>query len=467
MLECRKVHFIGVGGVGMSGLAWVLARRGFDVSGSDIVENSMTRRLRGIGARICIGHDSHNLSDAELVIISSAIMQTNPELVAAMERHIPLWHRSNLLAEILNDRRGIAIAGTHGKTTTTSMTALMFREAGLDPTILIGAELHDMGGNAEYGQGEFVVAEADESDGSLLNLTPEIAVITNIEPEHLDYYRDFEHELDVFLKFAGQVKRGGAIVCSLDDYGCCRIIDCVDRPFITYSVRDPEADLYAADIELSAWSSEYMLIFKDKLLGRVHLEVPGIHNVSNSLAALAIGLRIGIDFEQGADILSRFHGASRRFQIKGTVCGVTVVDDYAHHPTEVTATLRAARKVASTEKGRVIALFQPHRYTRTIHLKKQFGTAFTNADILILTDIYSAGERQIAGVSGESIYNEVKQAGHPHVLYCPTLDEVEDVLLPMLLENDLVMTMGAGNIWTVGEKLLSVLRSRETKQQWG
>ncbi len=465
MLCCDRIHFIGIGGVGMSGLAWVLARQGKRVTGSDIAENSLTRRLLDAGIKVFIGHDAANLGDAELVIISSAIKENNPELRIAQEKGIPIRHRSQLLAEIVNVKRGIAISGTHGKTTTTSMVSMVLKEAGLEPTIFIGAELEDVGGNAESGVGDFVIAEADESDGSLLNLEPEIAIITNIEAEHLDFYRDFEHEIQVFSQFAARVKEEGVIVISLDDYGTCRIIDCVDRCFITYSVRDPEADILAADIRLNPWSSEYMCVYKGELYGKVQLSVPGLHNVSNSLAALGVGLELGLEFDSISESLYRFHGASRRFQIKGSARGITIIDDYAHHPTEVSATLKAARRVAAAQGGRVISVFQPHRFSRTLHLGQEFGAAFDHADVVLVTDVYPAGEHPIEGITGEIIVKALQQHNHPQALYCPAIEDIEDVVMPLLKENDVLMTMGAGNIWAVGEKLISLLSIQEGKER--
>ncbi len=464
MLDCRNIHFIGIGGVGMSALAWVLLRQGYRVTGSDIAENNLTRRLTEKGATIFIGHHENNVTDAELVIISSAIVRNNPEILAVKKRNVPVWHRSQLLAAILNAKRGIAVSGTHGKTTTTSMASFLLKEAGLDPTVLIGAELNDMGGNAANGYGDYVIAEADESDGSLLNLQPEIAVITNIEPEHLDFYRDIEHELDVFTQFAGQVKEDGTILCSLDDYGCCRILDCVNRSFMTFSVREPVADIYSADVILNPWSSEYMCIYRDTLLGRVQLSVPGLHNVSNSLAAIGIGLLAGVDFDTITRILPGFHGASRRFDIKGKAWGVSVVDDYAHHPTEIAATLSAARKVAAAQQGRVIALFQPHRYTRTAHLAEEFGAAFDNSDVVVITDVYPAGEKPIEGVSGELIFEHVKYNDHPAAIYCPAKNKIPEVVVPLIQENDVVLTLGAGDIWKSGESLLHALKTKEKEE---
>lgn len=464
MINCKRIHFIGIGGVGMSGLALVLAQQGYSISGSDIAENTMTRRLRDIGAKVYIGHNAHNLGNAELVVVSSAIKDDNPELMKARELNLPVVHRSEILGAILNKKRGIAITGTHGKTTTTSMISLLLKGAGLKPTILIGGELNDVGGNAEYGDSDFVIAEADESDGSFLNLEPEIAVITNIESEHLDYYKDFEHELEVFTRFAEKVKENGVIFSALDDYGSCRIIDCVARPFFTYSVRDPEADIVAANIQLQPWSSDYMFVYKNRLLGKVHLSVPGLHNVANSLVALGVGLYLRIEFKQLAEIIATFRGASRRFEVKGECAGITVIDDYAHHPTEVVATLKTAKKLASAQDGRVIAIFQPHRFTRTLYLGLEFGAAFELADIVVVTDIYPAGEKPIPGVSGEIIAQAIRERHHPEIIYCPELNDIEECVLPLLQERDIVLTLGAGNIWRVGEKLLATLRSKETQK---
>lgn len=462
MQNFKRIHFIGIGGVGMSALAWVLARQGYIVSGSDISANSLTARLQSAGVTIYIGHRAENVVGAELVVISSAIRPDNPELQYAMKRNLPVWHRAKLLGYLLNDKRGITISGTHGKTTTTSMISLILRESGLDPTILIGGEVNDVGGNAVFGKGEFVVAEADESDGSFLHLRSEIAVITNIEEEHRDFYMDLRHELEFFIQFISNVKENGVVVVCLEDYGACQIIDRVNRRFFTYAVNDSAADLYATDLQLYPWGSEYTCVYKEKLMGNVQLSVPGIHNISNSLAALSVGFILGLQFEKMASILANFHGAARRFQVKGHTAGITVIDDYAHHPTEVKATLLAAKKVAKERGGRLITVFQPHRYSRTYYLGHKFGEAFDSADIVLITDVYSAGETPIEGVSGEIIYNAVRENGHTNVEYVPKMEEMPEKLLGLLQENDVLITMGAGNIWTIGEKVIAALSNKET-----
>ncbi|MCX7767059.1 MAG: UDP-N-acetylmuramate--L-alanine ligase, partial [Candidatus Sumerlaeia bacterium] len=329
MKNFKRIHFIGIGGVGMSALAWVFARQGYIVSGSDIAANSLTARLQNAGVTIYIGHRAENVAGADLVVISSAIKPDNPELHYAMKHKLPVWHRAKLLGYLLNNKRGITVSGTHGKTTTTSMISLILRETGLDPTILIGGEVNDVGGNAVFGEGEFVVAEADESDGSFLHLKPEIAVITNIEEEHRDFYKDLKHELEFFIQFISNVKENGVVVVCLEDYGACQIIDKVNRRFFTYAIGDPAADLNATECQLYPWGSEYSCLYKDNLLGSVRLSVPGEHNISNSLAALSVGLILGLPFEKMADILANFHGAARRFQLKGHTAGITVIDDYA------------------------------------------------------------------------------------------------------------------------------------------
>jgi UDP-N-acetylmuramate--alanine ligase len=456
--KAKRMHFVGIGGAGMSAIAWVLLKQGFQISGSDLGENTMIHRLRKHGARIFFGHVEENVAEADILVVSSAIRHDNPELVAARDRGMPIMHRAEVLAEILNTGYGIAICGTHGKTTTTSMTALLLERAGLDPTILIGGEVNDIGGNAKLGSSHYVVAEADESDGSFLHFHPQCAIVTNIEAEHLDYYRDFEAILATFQQFLSQIKPGGTAILCQDDMGVRMLIPSVSATVLTYSLRDRNATLFAADVVLQSASSTFRVLYKGEPFGEIQLGVPGQHNVYNALAAIGVGVSLGIPLEPIQEAMSLFRGAKRRFETKGIAHGVTVVDDYAHHPSEVVAAINIAALRKREKSGRIIAIFQPHRYTRTLHLGKAFGAAFSTADVVIVTDVYSAGEEPIQGVSGRIVYESVSQSGHPNVTYIQSKDEICERVLEELERGDLLVTLGAGDIWKVGEEVLRRLR---------
>jgi UDP-N-acetylmuramate--alanine ligase len=456
--KSKRMHFVGIGGAGMSAIAWVLLKKGFQISGSDLGENPMIRRLREHGARVIYGHAEENIADADVLVVSSAIHPDNPELVAARKQAMPIMHRAEVLSEIINPGFGITICGTHGKTTTTSMSALLLERAGYDPTILIGGEVNDIGGNAKLGASDYVVAEADESDGSFLHFHPQCAIVTNIEPEHLDYYHDFETILSTFQKFLSQVKPGGIAILCLDDMGVRSLIPSVSAKVLTYSLRDRNASLFADEITMDPSGSSFRLIRDAEPLGVIHLAVTGRHNVYNALAAIGLGLSLGINLEQIQEAMSLFRGAKRRFEIKGVSHGITVVDDYAHHPSEVIAAINIAGLRKKEGNCRIIAVFQPHRFTRTLHLGRAFGTAFSLADRVIVTDVYAAGEQPIQNVSGEIIFDSIVQSGHPNALYVPSKDDVCERVLEALERGDIVLTLGAGDIWKVGEEVLRRLR---------
>ena len=446
----RHIHFVGIGGAGMSGIAEVLHNMGYLVTGSDIKSSETTRHLEELGIRVVIGHRSEHVEGADVVVRSSAVALENPEIVAARQQLIPVIPRAEMLAELMRLKYGVAIAGTHGKTTTTSMVATVLTKGGFDPTVVIGGRLGSLGANAKLGRGDFLVAEADESDGSFLKLSPTIAVVTTIDAEHLDYYRDLEHIQETFLQFINKVPFYGLAVLCLDQENIQALLPRVEKRFITYGLRS-QADITAKEINLQGMGSEFALVLRQESLGKFRLRVPGMHNVSNALAAVAVGLDLDIGLEAIRQALEEFTGVDRRFQIKGEVRGVLVVDDYAHHPAEIQATLNAAKDGFGR---RVVAIFQPHRYTRTTLLLREFLTAFYQADLLVVTEIYAAGEPIIPGVSGRQIADGALKHGHRNVTFIPDKETIPGLLLPELQPGDMVITMGAGDVWKVGEELL-------------
>jgi len=447
----ERVHFIAIGGSGMSGIAWVLLHRGIAVSGSDLVSNRMTQRLAEHGARCFVGHDSRHLDGTDLVIVSTAICDDNCELQEARRRGLPIWHRAQALGALMSEGRSIGITGTHGKTTTTCMVGLLFERAGCDPTIIVGGESANFDGTAKAGRRDLVVAEMDESDGSFLGLKPDYAMITNIEPDHLDHYGTYEALLEAFERFTAQVGQP-PVVCS-DDPGVQRICATVRRPMVRYSISDRQADFCATEITLSSHGSRFVVLREGKRLGEVQLPAAGLHNVSNALGAIALAVQVGLDPALCCQALWNFRGVGRRLTICAESGGVLIVDDYAHHPTEIRATLTVGRAWANERKGRLVCVFQPHRYTRTAMLAEQFGPAFAAADKVIITGIYSAGERPISGVTGALIEQSVRASGHRDVRYVAETGQVTDLLLPELEPRDIVMTVGAGDVWQIGEEL--------------
>lgn len=451
--EIKSFHFVGVGGAGMSAIAYILLKKGFRVSGSDLHASEITARLANSGATIYLGHAAANLADTEAVVLSSAIGAGNPERMEAERLGLPIFHRSDLLAELLNQNDGIAVAGSHGKTTTTSMIAFMAEKAGLDPNVLIGGDLDAIGGNAKVGTSSWLVAEADESDGSFLKFLPKIAIVTNIENDHLDHYGDEAEIRRAFGQFVSQVRPDGFAVLGLDSAAVRDMTGQVQVPFVTYALDYP-ADYTAKDISTQGMETTFEVWYRQEFLGQVTLHVPGRHNVSNCLACIAAGRIMGVPFEQIAAAMPHFYGAKRRFQTKGRAGGVWVVDDYGHHPTEILTTLQGAKTVA---EGRVVCVFQPHRFSRTHLLASEFGLAFDPADVLILTDIYAAGEKPIPGVSGQTILQELKPREKQTIHYCPESGQLDDCILSLLKEGDLLITMGAGDIYTAGERIVQRL----------
>jgi UDP-N-acetylmuramate--alanine ligase len=451
--KIQHIHFVGIGGIGMSGIAEVLLNLGYHISGSDIKETEVTRRLQSLGCEISYGHRKENLKQADVVVISSAVRQNNPEVEAAEERLIPVIPRAEMLAELMRMKVGIAIAGTHGKTTTTSLIATVLGASGLDPTVVIGGRLNSIGSNARLGQGEFLVAEADESDGSFLKLMPTVAVVTNIDPEHLDYYKGIDEIKESFLSFLNKIPFFGLAVLCLDHPNIQSLIPRLKKRFTTYGLTT-QADFQAKEIVFEGLSTSFDVLHRRKDIGRLSLRMPGLHNVYNALATLATAFELDIPFQVVQEALRDFSGIQRRFQIKGEKKGILVVDDYGHHPVEIMATLKAARR--GWEK-RIVAVFQPHRYTRTQALFREFLAAFYDADVLILTDIYPAGEDRIEGVEAKALFEGIRDYGHKDVTYLSDKKEIVEHLLRIIAPGDLVITLGAGDIWQVSEELVNRL----------
>ncbi|MFH0785189.1 MAG: UDP-N-acetylmuramate--L-alanine ligase [Pseudomonadota bacterium] len=461
--KTKHIHFVGIGGIGMSGIAELLLNLGYTVSGSDLHSTGITRNLARLGGSIYQGHDGAWIEGASVVVTSSAISDDNPEVVKAKEANIPVIMRAEMLAELMRLKKyGIAIAGSHGKTSTTSMVSWMLSYAGLDPTIVIGGKVDALGGNAKLGEGEFLVAEADESDGSFLKLSPVLEVVTNIDLEHLDYYRDLDHIKDTFLQFIDKIPFYGAAIICLDDPGVADILPVIKKRVITYGLT-PQSDLFGENIVWKDGRIHFMVKTAGGELGTLHIAPPGIHNVYNALAAVCVGLELELPFVKIQGALQSFAGVQRRMQKKGEVDGIIVVDDYGHHPTEIRATL-AAIKQAWPEK-RLVVLFQPHRYSRTKALFKEFQTCFHKADYLAMTDIYAASEQPLEGVTSESLLTATVLHGQRNTRYIANVDRMAVELLPMLKKGDLVLTLGAGNIVRVGEEILDLLQQQCGEQE--
>jgi UDP-N-acetylmuramate--alanine ligase len=452
----KHIHFVGIGGIGMSGIAELLLNLGYKVSGSDLYASAITANLAALGGKIFTGHQSDWIEGAEVVVTSSAISPDNPEVLAAREHNIPVIQRAEMLAELMRMKKfGIAVAGSHGKTSTTSMISWMLSKAGLDPTIVVGGKVDSLGGNAKLGMGEFLVAEADESDGSFLKLSPVLEIVTNIDREHLDYYRDLEHIKSTFLEFIDKVPFYGAAILCLDDENITDILPQIRKRVITYGLTS-QADVYGEQISYERGRVHFTVKSEGLTLGDVRITRPGRHNVYNSLAVICTGRELEIPFPVIKESLETFAGVQRRLQVKGDVGGITVVDDYGHHPTEIKATLEALKQ--AWPERRLVVLFQPHRYSRTKGLFKEFLTAFHQADFLILTEIYAASEQPIEGVSGERLLKEIKLHGQRHTHFVGDVKEMAGEVLSLLEKGDLVLTLGAGNIVGVGEQLLDLLK---------
>lgn len=450
----NRIHFIGIGGSGMSGIAKILMNMGYTISGSDLKVSEALIRLKDAGAKVFIGHHVSNVKGADLVVVSSAIPKTNPEYVEAIKLNIPVVHRADMLSLLMKSKKGIAVSGAHGKTTTTSMISLIMEKNGFDPTVIIGGELNDIGGNATLGNGEFLVAEADESDGSFMKLKPYIAVVTNIENDHMDYYKNMENMKKAFKTFINNVKQDGFIVLGNDNEYVREMIKDIDKEYYTFGINH-NSDFKPKNIRMEGFLTRFDIYFRDKFLGEYELNVPGLHNVFNATAAVAVGNRLGISTDGMREAIKTFQGVQRRFQVVGDIEGIKIIDDYAHHPTEIKATLKAAR---TCKPRKIYAIFQPHRYTRTQNLVKEFGLAFGDADEIILTDIYSAGEKPINGVSSELIAESLKDNGKKVVLI-KKKEDIPDYIIDKVAPGDYILTIGAGDISDTAYSIVYKLKS--------
>jgi UDP-N-acetylmuramate--alanine ligase len=450
----RVIHFVGIGGVGMSGIAEVLHNLGYEVTGSDLRESDTTKRLKNLGIRVAIGHDGSNIGRAHVVVISSAVSSDNPEVIAAKRKLIPVIPRAEMLAELGRLKYGILVAGAHGKTTTTSLIATILGEGGLDPTVVIGGKLKAIGSNARLGQGEFLVAEADESDGSFLKLSPTVAVITNIDKEHMDFFKDIKTLKEAFLAFINKIPFYGiAVVCRENEH-TREIIPLIERRMLTYGMSG-DSDIYAKNIKHVGSKMSFEAVLKGDSIGNFTVPIPGVHNVLNSLAAIATAVELQIPVSSISKALSNFSGIQRRFEFKGEVRGIKIFDDYGHHPAEIRAVLKAAKE--SFNEQRLFVLFQPHRYTRTRDLMDEFAESFGDADRLFLMDIYPAGQQPIEGINSENLLKKIKEAGFKDAVYLPDRSEIITRLASELKTGDVLITLGAGDVYKIGEEILKTL----------
>ncbi|HHE39243.1 MAG TPA: UDP-N-acetylmuramate--L-alanine ligase [Candidatus Cloacimonetes bacterium] len=446
----KKIHFVGIGGIGMSGIAELLMNQGFEISGSDMRLTEITKHLQEKGAKISEGHNANLIKDADVVVKSSAVKNDNPEVATALARKIPVIRRAEMLAEIMRMSYGIGIAGTHGKTSTTSMVGMVLSAAKLEPTVIVGGIVKNFGSNNLLGSGKYIVVEADEFDRSFLSLSPIIAGITNIDADHLDCYKDLEGIKKAFVEYANKVPFFGSVIACLDDHGVQSIIPEIKKEIISYGL-SKQADLRAENIKMKDFKSRYTAIFDGKELGEIKLNVLGIHNILNSLLAVATGLDLEIPFSLIQKGLSEYNGVFRRFEFKGEKNGVIVYDDYAHHPTEIEATLKGIKE--NTDK-RIVVIFQPHLFSRTGDFYREFGRSFLQSDILLITPIYPAREKPIPGITGKMIADAAIQTGHKNVHYVESNEKIVEKITEVSNSNDIVITMGAGNIYQFGEKFL-------------
>lgn len=455
----KTIHFVGIGGIGMSGIAEILLDQGFKVTGSDKALTEVTDRLKKLGATIMEGHRAENvLETVDVLVYSSAVSFDNPELLEAEKRKIPVIRRAEMLAEVMRLRYGVGIAGTHGKTTTTSMVSLVLMEGDLDPTVIVGGKLSGLGGtNARLGHGDFIVVEADEFDRSFLSITPTIAILTTLESDHLDCYRDLEDIKGAFIQFASRVPFYGFVILCLDEPALMDIMPSLKKKkILTYGL-NPQADIQAIDIRHKDDTSTFVVVKMGEELGQVKIQVPGKHNIQNALAAITVGLELGVPFEKVKSGIEKFSGVYRRWELKGIVDGISLYDDYAHHPTECKAALSGAK---SGWKRRVVCVFQPHLYSRTRDFYEEFGKSFLLSDILIVTDVYPAREEPVQGITGELIVHAAKQFGHKETHYIPDKKQVPAFLKSIVKKGDIVITMGAGDIWKYGEEFLNLMKEK-------
>lgn len=460
----RHIHMVGIGGIGMSGMAEILLQKEYTVTGSDAQKSDTIKRLKQLGADIKIGHDPQNIKGADVVIYTSAVKaEENIETKAALEAGIPVIKRAEMLAELMRMKYGIGIAGTHGKTTTTTLTGHVVQDGSFDPTIMVGGKVHSFSEtNAVVGKGDIIIVEADEFDRTFLRLTPSLAVITNIEAEHLDIYENLEDVKQAFIEFANKVPFYGAVVLCLDDPNARSIIPQIDRRIITYGLT-PQAKIRATNIEVTEFFSNFSVIFNGTTLGTINLNAPGKHNIKNALAAIAVGLELDIDFQKIKSGLERFKGVFRRFQLKYKDQNITVIDDYAHHPTEVQATLEATR--TGWKDRRIVAVFQPHLYSRTQEMYREFGSCFFDAEVCVITDVYPSREKPIEGVSGKLIADAARELGHQQVHYEEDKKQLPARLKDIVQQGDVVITMGAGDIYKYGEAFVEMLKQKDRQKK--
>jgi len=455
--KVRHIHLVGIGGIGMSGIAELLINLGYRVSGSDIRKTEVTEHLSDLGGRVSIGHRPQNVEGADVVVFSSAVKDDNQEIVEARERSTPVITRAEMLAELMRLRYSIAVAGSHGKTTTTSMIASILTNGGLDPTVIIGGRLNQWGGsNARLGNSDFLVAEADESDGSFLALLPSMAVVTNIDYEHINFYRSMDNLRRTFVDFINKVPFYGRAILCLDDKEVQGLIPSLKKSYLTYGL-NPQSDIRATEISKEGLNTSFVVTFKNKSVGQITICTPGDHNVLNALAAVGVGLELDIDFERMKEGLKDLGGLKRRFEIKDERGGIIFLDDYGHHPTEIVATISATKECWPDR--RLVVVFQPHRYTRTRDLYDQFVVSFNQADFLVITPVYGAGEEPIPGVDSNSLYQGIKEHGHMAVTFCPSREDSITFLLDEVGPGDVVLTLGAGDIHLVGAELLKQIES--------
>ena len=456
--HAAHVHFVGIGGIGMSGIAEVLLNQGYKVSGSDLKASEITRRLERLGATIFEGHRADNLVQADVVVISSAVRKDNPEVITARQRKIPVIPRAEMLAELMRLKYAVAVAGSHGKTTTTSMVATVLSAAGLDPTAVVGGKVNVLDSNAKLGKSELMVVEADESDGSFLHLHPSITVVTNIDPEHMDHYGTLDNLKDAFTAFCNRVPFYGLNVLCLDNSNVQSLLPRLEKRFVTYG-SSHMADYRLEGIRLEGFTTRFEAFRRDEPLGEFRVRMVGAHNALNALAVIAVAEEMDIPLDVVRSSLAEFGGVQRRFTVRGEVAGITVVDDYGHHPTEVQATLAGARRAFGK---RLVVAFQPHRYTRTHDLLKEFATSFNDADVVFVTSVYAAGEERIPGATGDALADAVRAHGHRDVTFVEKRTDLAKTLLPRLREGDIVLTLGAGDITQVGPELVELLKHHGT-----
>ncbi len=456
--KVKRIHFVGIGGIGMSGIAELLINLGYKITGSDIKQTSITKRLERLGAKIFYFHDKKNINGADIVVFSSAIPSENPEIMEAKKRKIPVIPRAEILAELMRFKYSIAVTGAHGKTTTTCMIASILNSAHMDPTVIIGGRLKGWNGsNARLGKGDILVAEADESDGSFLRLSYEMAVVTNIDYEHMDYYKDMENLRKAFIEFINKLPFYGKAIICLDNEEIKKIIPYLRRRFITYGIREKGADLRAENIKKEEFGTSFDVIYKGKIIRNVEVGIPGIHNVLNALSAIGVGIELGIDIASIKKGLKNLGGLERRFQIKAIIDDIIIMDDYGHHPTEIAATLET---IKNWWKGRrLIVAFQPHRYSRTKALFDRFVRCFYCADVLYISPIYAASEKPIEGVCSEKLVKAIKESGYKNVEFCERFEDIVERILSIVRPGDLILTLGAGNIYQVGNRLIEELKN--------